>query len=129
MFAGELKSQALMHVRHKVKRSVEYKIDRRFNNINALEDHLRELIDDIKPRAIYENLCREFHNYIATDDYENVLKVFNQKSMVPESNVATLCGFDNKDKYINYILGILKSNGEDAEIIKKGIKKCFGLEV
>ena len=128
MFTKELKQQALMHVRHRVKREVEMRIDMKFNSINALENHMVELVSEINPRNLYDQLCREFHVYEDNDDYASILKVYNQKLMLGESNVATLCGFKNKDDYVRGVLNILKGNSEHARTIRRTIKECFGLE-
>lgn len=128
MFTHELKQQALMHVRHRVKRDVEMRIDMKFTSINALENHMVELVSEINPRGLYDQLCREFHVYEDNNDYESILKVYNQKLMLGESNVATLCGYKGKDDYIRGILNILKGNSENARAIRKAIKECFGLE-
>ena len=64
LFKAELRQQALMHTRHQVKRTIEAVVDRRFQNINALEDHLDHLGQEIRPRAIYEGLCRDFNRYV-----------------------------------------------------------------
>ena len=99
----------------------------RFRNINALENHLSELIDEIKPRAMYEEICREFHIIEAELNYGKILQVFNQKTILSESNVAQLCGYKNKEEYIRGINNILKSNSKDADAIRKSIKACFGI--
>jgi len=127
MFSRELKQQALMHVRHRVKRDVEVRIDQKFSNINALEEHMVDLVREINPRGMYDKLCRQFRGYEASGDYENILKVYNQKLMLGESNVAGLCGFKGKDAYIRGVLGILKSGGKEANAIRAAIKQCFGL--
>ena len=62
------------------------------------------------------------------NDYASILKVYNQKQMLSESNVATLCGFKSKDDYIRGVLNILKGNSENADAIRHAIKQCFGLE-
>lgn len=125
MFQHEYRQQALMHVRHRVKRQMEYRVDCRFSDISELEDHLLELPNEINPRGIYNKLCDDFNRYIATEDYDNILRVYNQKQMLPDSNVAQLCGLDNKDSYLHYLLNVLKENGKDAERIRQAIKKCF----
>ena len=128
MFTRELKQQALMHVRHRVKRDVEVRIDQRFRNISALEEHMVELVSEINPRGMYDQLCREFHTYEDNDDYASILKVYNQKLILGESNVATLCGYKNKDDYIRGVLNILKGGSAEAGNIRKAIKECFGIE-
>lgn len=128
LFKQEVRQQALMHTRHRVKRTLEYRIDGRFNNINSLEDHINDLVKEINPRGMYEAFCREFHGYVAIGDYQNVLRVFNRKSMIPSSNVSGLCGLANKDAYIHTIIKILKQNGKDAQRIRNAVIKCFGLD-
>ena len=128
MFTKALKQQALMHVRHRVNRDVQMRIDMKFTSINALENHMVELVSEINPRGLYDQLCREFHVYEDHEDYASILKVYNQKLMLNESNVATLCGFKSKDDYIRGVLNILKGNSENARAIRSAIKACFGLE-
>lgn len=127
MFRMQLKQQALQHVRHRVKRKVEVRIDRRFQNINALEEHISDLVNEINPRGMYETICRDFHSYINGNDYASVLKVFNEKSMLPESGVAKLCGMRNKEEYIRAVLNILKEDGNEATAIRLAVKRCFGI--
>ena len=128
LFKQEVRQQALMHTRHRVKRTLEYRIDGRFTNINSLEDHINDLVNEINPRGMYEAFCREFHGYVSSGDYQNVLRVFNRKSMIPSSNVSNLCGLNNKEAYIRAIINILKENGKDAQRIRRAVIKCFGLD-
>jgi len=125
-FASELRKQALMHTRHRVKRTVEYRIDGRFTNINMLEQHIMGLNDEIQPRRMYEELCREFRSYADKRDYASVLRVYNQKSMIQGCNVA-LCGLRNKDEYIKTIIDILRQEVPEAGRIRRAIKACFGI--
>lgn len=127
MFDHEIKAQALQHVRHRVKRQVEMRIDMKFRNINALEEHMVDLVNEINPRNLYENFCREFHILHQNGDYNGVLRVFNQKQILGDSNVAALCGLNKKDDYIKTILNILKSNSPYAKEIRTAIKQCFGI--
>ncbi len=128
MFTRELKQQALMHVRHRVKHDVEMRIDMKFRTISALEEHMVELVSEINPRGMYDQLCREFHAYEDNGDYASILRVYNQKLMIGESNVAVLCGYKGKDEYIRGVLNILKSGSNEAKAIRTAIKQCFGLE-
>ena len=128
MFTRELKQQALEHVRHHVKHDVELRIDMKFRTISALEEHMVELVSEINPRGMYDQLCREFHTYEDNGDYASILRVYNQKLMLNESNVATLCGFKSKDDYIRGVLNILKGNSENAATIRRCIKECFGIK-
>ncbi|MCM1503742.1 MAG: DUF4435 domain-containing protein [Muribaculum sp.] len=126
-FRADLHPQALLHTRHRVKRMMEYRVDGRFPDINKLEEHIRNIVYEIRPRELYENFCRDFNRYVAEGDYQSVLRVYNQKSMLSGSNVASLCGLTNKNAYIEEVINILKDNGPDAERIRKAITKCFGI--
>lgn len=127
MFKSEVRKQALEHVRHRMKRMAAVCIDRRFSDIGSLEDHINDLLSELNPRAYYEELCRDFHKYVATDDYNSVLKVYNEKSMLVNSNVAGLCGLSSVDAYIRTVLHILKGDSKAAKEIRQAIKKSFGI--
>ncbi len=127
-FESELRAQAMLHTRHRVKRTVEYRVDGRFNNINSLEEHMHELVDKINPRGLYESFCREFRRYVADDDYASVLKVYNRKTMIASSNVASLCGVQgNRNGYLGAILDILRAGGAEAERIRMAVRRAFDL--
>lgn len=129
-FKKDLHQQAMQHTRHRVKRLMEYRTDGKFTNINAFESHLHSLVRDINARGMYEKLCRDFSLAAQTGDYAEVLKVYNQKSMVPGSNVANLCGLNgSKRAYIDTILAILRSDKPQAARIRTAIIRCFGLPV
>lgn len=127
-FRHDLRQQALLHTRHRVKRTMEYRIDGRFANIGMLEKHMAGLLKEVDARGLYEGFCRQFRRYVETDDYSGVLRVYNQKSMLPGSNVAGLCGLRNKDEYIGAIVDILSKENEAAQRIRTAITRCFGLE-
>ncbi len=128
-FRHDLRQQALLHTRHRVKRTVEYRIDGRFNNINMLEQHIKSLATEINPRGLYESFCREFRKYVERDDYASVLRVYNQKSMISGSNVASLCGLRNKDEYVRCVISILRGGTGQASRIAQAVRNCFGLKV
>lgn len=128
MFERELRQQALLHTRHYVKRTVEHRIDGKFHNITRLEEHMSDLVNEINPRAIYDSFCRDFHSYLHTGDYKSILRVFNQKSMLTETNVAAICGTRDKQQYIDTIINLLKKGGPYAERLRRAIIKSFGLE-
>ena len=126
-FSREIKSQALMHTRHRVKHDVELRIDMKFRNIGALEDHMVDLVNEINPRGYYEDLCRLFHRYAVDGDYRAVLRVFNQKTMLSECNVAGLCGYARKEDYVKGVLTVLKAGGKEAREIRDAIKACLAV--
>ena len=128
LFKGDLKQQALLHTRHRVKRIVEYRVDARCASIDTLEDHLTSLVEEINAERIYNDFCRKFHEYVREGNYEAVLRVFNQKSMLSSCNVAQLCGYNNKDSYIRGIISALRKATPEATIIRNAVKKCLGAD-
>lgn len=125
MFRRHAEEQALQHVRHKVKRDVECRIDAKFNCITALETHLKQLANKLQPRKHYNEIRQQFAVLIRDNDYEGVLRVFNHKPMLPDSGVHQLLGFRSKEDYINGVLDALKSAGKDSEQLRAIIKHCL----
>ncbi len=128
LFKADIHQQALQHTRHKIKRAVEYRVDGRFSDIGTLEKHLAELPAELNPRRTYEDFCRDFHSYADSGDYNAVLRVFNQKSMLTGCNVAQMCGFKNKDSYIAGVIAALRRNAPQAAAIREAIKRTLGVD-
>lgn len=123
LFKGEMRQQALQHTRHNVKHTMEHRIDGRFSSITKLEEHMSDLVAEINPRAIYESFCREFSSYIHNGDYEAILRVYNQKSMISQSNVCSLTGVGDKRAYVSAVLNILKTDTPEATRIRTAIRE------
>ncbi len=124
-FKQKAEQQALQHVRHRVKRDVECKIDARFSCITALETHLKSLITTLRPRAHYNRLREEFAIMVRDADYNGILRVFNHKPMLADSGVAQLLGYRNKDEYIRGVLDALGENGKEAETLREIVRHCL----
>lgn len=127
MFARQYDAQALMHVRHRVKREMECRVDGRFTCITAMETHLRNLADKLRPREQYEQLRAEFQGMIERQDYAGVLKVFNHKPMLADCGVDRMLGFRSKEEYVADVIRALKGSGREAEALRNAVKRCFGL--
>lgn len=128
LFRAELEQQALQHTRHRMKRFMECRIDGRFADIDMLEEHLRQIPREFNARKLYQDYCSDFRRYVNDEDYAMVLRVYNQKSMLPQSNVAPLCGMTGgKDQYVSTVIGILRHGGERADRIRQAVLRCFGL--
>ncbi|MCH5235042.1 MAG: DUF4435 domain-containing protein [Muribaculaceae bacterium] len=124
-FSYKLHAQVLEHVRHRVKREVDAKIDGKFTCITALETHLRQLINILNPRKQYNELLHTFRKIVETQDYSSLLKVFNHKPLIAECDVPALLGYKNKDDYVRGVISLLKTGGEEAEKIRAAIRSAF----
>lgn len=124
-FRRRFDEQALQHVRHRVKREVECKIDARFSCITAMETHLRSLVTMLRPREQYNELRSRFQDFLAKHDYSSILKVFNHKPMLGDCGVARLLGYKTKDDYVAGVIYALKEGGATADAIRESIRYCF----
>lgn len=127
LFDKDVETQALLHTRHRLRRQIEYMIDRKLDTIEELAQHIETLTEGIDTKEMYENICGEFRNYVVREDYPSILKVYNQKGMLPQSRVTQLCGLSNKEKYLSFVLSILKEGKNDAACIRSAIHHCFGI--
>lgn len=125
MFRRHADEQALQHVRHRIKRDVECRIDGRFACITALEAHLRSLEKKLQPRRNYNRIREEFAVMIRDNDYAGVLRVFNHKPMLPDSDVHRLLGYRSKEDYIAGVIDVLRGSDRNAEALSKAVRKCL----
>lgn len=124
-FKQRLHAQVMEHVRHRIKREVDAKIDAKFTCITALETHLKGLINILNPRTQYNELLKEFNSILDKEDYGYILKVFNHKPLLTECNVSGLLGFKNKDEYIRGVISLLKKGGNESDVIRNELRSCL----
>ena len=129
-FNTDLRRQALLHTRHRVKMTMSYRIDGHFNSISDLERHITQLTMELSPRKIYEDFCRQFKRYLQIGDYPAILRVYNQKSMLPGCNVAGLCGLpQGRNPYVDAVIAILRTKSPQAKDIRSTIAEAFHQEL
>lgn len=128
LFEKDLDAQALLHAKHRVRKKLEIAINRKIATVEELAAHVDGIRDNIHVQALYDELHAEFSSYIRNRRYPDILRVYNQKGMLPQSRVCTLCGISNKECYLNLVLSILKENKDDAHIIRTAIKRSLGFD-
>ena len=116
-----------IHTRHRTKREIECFIDRRSHNIDDYEEHIRTLTAECTPRKLYNELCSKFRLYVSERRYNKILRVYNQKSMLPNCGIVQLCGFANKDKYLKYILSVLREDSNEATALRQAMREVVGV--
>lgn len=129
LFKANIEKQALEHTRHRLKRDVAHRVDGHFDNIAQVKQHFLELMNEINPESLYESLVKQFKGYAEGGDYASVLRVFNYKSMLIETHVASLCGFhsDDRKRYTATILNMLRDNEPGAAAIRAAVRRVFNL--
>ena len=125
LWEKHIDSQALQHVRHRIKRLAVCRIDGRFGSIRDLERHIAALPEILNPGAIYGGLRREFRRMSAEKDYAGVLKVFNHKPMLTSCGVDRLLGYSGTDAYISGILGALNAGGKTGKELVAAFRKAL----
>ena len=126
LFIKDMESQVLLHARHRVQKKLEKVLNLKLNSIEELTEHVENIYETIHVESIYNELKKQFTHYADTGNYQEILRVYNQKGMLPQSQLCKICGINNKESYLNLILSILKENKEDAHIIRTAIKECLG---
>ena len=116
-FRQMAEAQALQHVRHRMKRDVERKIDARFTCITALELHIKGLINTLRPRDHYQQLLTLFRRMIQSGDYPAILKVFNHKPLLTQSPAYRLLGYSSPGAYVEGVIATLRSGDRQREEI------------
>lgn len=127
-FRKMIDKQALEHVRHRVKRDVERRIDARFTCITALELHLNRLNEILKPRETYTQLRRHFYHLLDMENYSEILKVFNHKPLLSEVNLAGMLNYNNPDHYISDVMNCMKQNTSTSRQLREAFRACFKSE-
>lgn len=70
---------------------------------------------------IYDEIKDEFSNYVSSKDYKSILRVFNNKGLIANSNLCKLTGLDRKEAYIDLVLSLLKKDDGISNTIRKAI--------
>ena len=126
LFEKDLESQIILHAKHRVRKKLEATTDRKIGSVEELAAHIEMIEHNINVYELYNDIKPDFRLFISTSNYQEILRVYNQKGMLPQSRLCPILGINNKENYLNLILSILKENMEDAELIRKAIKASLG---
>lgn len=122
-FDSQKETQAVEHSLARIERIFQNVTDNSaVKTVGELETGLTTFWDGFNANEIYVEILANFQHLIDTENYNEILKVFNNKGLVPNSKVVTLCDLSTKnDAYLNYVIGILKQNDEKSERIKQAV--------
>ncbi len=122
-FDSQKEKQALEHSLSRVERLFKNATDNSaVKTIAEFDSSLTTFWDEFNVQDIYTEILLEFQQLIDNTDYDGILKVFNNKGMIANSKVVSLCDLNTKnDAYLNYIIGVLKQSIDSSERIKQAI--------
>lgn len=126
LFVKDLEGQVILHAKHQVRKRLETTVDRKIATVEQLAGHVEMIRENIHVNEIYNEIKNRFLMYADQSDYRSILRVYNQKGMLPQSRLCNLLGINNKESYLNLILSILKENRDDAQAIRTAIKESLG---
>lgn len=127
LFDKDLEDQVILHAKHQVRKKLELALNYKIHSFEELNERVEEIHGRMHVRDIYTGLKMKFQQYVDTADYNSVLRVYNQKGILPQSRICQLCGISSKEHYLEFVLSILRENGEDAEVIRRAIKVSLGM--
>lgn len=90
---------------------------------NEFVDNLKDDLNSFNYSEIYTNNEDVLNNILESRNYEELIKIFNCKAIIGESQILSLCEFKNKKAYIDFVLTIVKENSEDGEFLRKAFSK------
>jgi hypothetical protein len=122
-FDSQKEKQVLEHSLSRVERLFKNATDNSaVKTIAEFDSSLTTFWDGFNIQDIYTEVLLEFQQLIDNTDYNGILKVFNNKGMIANSKVVSLCDLNTKnDAYLNYVIGVLKQNNDSSERIKQAI--------
>lgn len=122
-FDSQKEKQALEHALCRVERLFKNATNNsKAKTISELEINLSSFWTNFNVKDIYNEVLREFQDLLDSENYEGILKVFNNKGIVPNSQVIALCDLSTRnDAYLNYVIGLLKQKSDGSNNIKKAI--------
>lgn len=128
LFEKELDSQVILHAKHQVRKRLELTVDRKITTMEQLAEHVEWIRQQVHVEEIYGTIKAQFQAMIEERDYMGILRVYNQKGMLPQSRLCAICGISNKESYLNLILCILRENQSDARAIRQAIQQALGTD-
>lgn len=122
-FKTQIDYQAVQHTISRIelifKNATNYNSVKEFKD---LEESLSNFWDSQDFKKIYGEIKSTFEKLIETNDYDGIIKVFNNKGLLSNSSVVGLCDLNSRNNaYLNFILSILKQKSDSRDRIKKAI--------
>ncbi len=127
LFSNEIPEQAMLHVRHRIKRELELSMDIRTNSIDQYENHIRTFNRNVHPDKLYKRLVSDFTAMVENNLYSDILKVYNQKATLLNSQLFDICKVEGLNDYLSVVVSILKENSQNSHLLRNTFKRTLGI--
>lgn len=127
LFSNEIPEQAMLHVRHRIKRELELSMDIRTNNIDEYESHIQTFNKSVHPNKLYNRFVSEFTSMVENRSYFDILKVYNQKATLLNSHLFDICKVEGLNEFLSFVVSILKEKSQDAQLLRNTFKRTLGI--
>lgn len=123
-FTQRLDEQVLIHFKAKTQKS--FKQASNLDGVNEFEVMKANLEGFWAAQNFDEQIQiirTQFQEFIDTNNYDEILRVFNNKGILTNSRVMDLCGISTRNNaYLNHIIALIRKDNEMSERIKTAIK-------
>ncbi|PXW89770.1 uncharacterized protein DUF4435 [Streptohalobacillus salinus] len=126
LFEKELEKQAYQYATYSIRKKTIQQLDIKHNNFEEFNINFKNFFEQNSNETIYKVIYELFNQYLKEEDYNNIIKVFNFKGLIPQSRVAEKCGLNNKN-YMNFIKDVLKESSSEGEVLRAGMEKYISL--
>ena len=91
---------------------------------------INDFLAQVDYASVYQEIEKNFLELISKNDYESILKVFNNKGIIHTSGLSQLCGLASKNsEFLNFVIGILKEKSEDSKAIEFNIRNMIEIPI
>jgi len=124
-FSSQIEFQSAQHTLASIETNLGKATNfKSIKNYSDLETSLNDYWANLDIANTFNIIKTKFETLVSNQDYVGILKVFNNKGLIPNSKVASLCDLKSSNNaYLNFILAILKEKSKSSEIIQEAITR------
>ena len=124
---NNLEEQALMFTRQRCQNEINKICNKGVNSISEYVANLNSIVQLIDAERVHEDTLIELQSIVDENNYEEALKVINNKGLIPHTKLTGNFGW-KKQYYIDYVLGLLDTSESCAAELKEIFKQYISLE-
>lgn len=125
-FHKELENQVLIHFKKYLEQKMINVSNFKQKKILEALEEVDRLYAEVDKQTIFDDIKNRFENIHSSDDYEELLKVFNLKNaLIPNSKLCEIIGLRSKDAYLDMVISLLKKMDETSSLMVDGIKRSI----